>query len=555
MSNNLKPNSDASEGPQLIREAGAELDELGRKGEASGNGTCRDQAASAKISVLLNGTGVSVLTANSTPDDREVVLRELATAAVTLDPLGRAVLRDAAIRILGSIGVSSPARLVDAALALAVVADKPTDDILDAPKPWEDTVDGAELLSALATAVGRYVVLPDGSGVALALWIVHTYALDAAAISPIIAIVSPTRRCGKSTLLDVLAALVLRPMAASNVSAAAVYRAVERWRPTLLLDELDTYIHDTDELRGVINSSHRRSQAYVARCEERAGEIVPVRYSTWCARALACIGRLPETLEDRSIILRLRRRAANETVARYRHDRTPGELEPLRRQAARWARDSEAVLYAADPAMPPELHDREADSWRPLFAIAEIAGGSWPSLARDAALALSDARATSDATIGIELLRDLRTIFAARAVPRIPTDDLIRDLTADAERPWATYQGGRSITARKLARLLDPFEIGPTKWRDGIVTARGYQAADMGDAWSRYLPAETHCVDPPQMPHVGGAAAYMDSAPPQTPACGTSLSVRKSFEISGVADVADGNRGCQGEYGQEEGAV
>ena len=290
-----------------------------------------DPAAASKIAGYSTAPASRCLTADSTSEDREIALRKLATVAVTLDALGRAILREAAIGCLGSIGVNSPARLVDAALAL--VADEPAADTLEAPKPWEDVVDGASLLFALASTLERYVVLPDGSAVALALWIVHTYALDAAAISPIIAIVSPTRRCGKSTLLDVLGALVLRPMAASNVSAAAVYRSVERWRPTLLLDELDTYIHDADELRGVINSSHRRSQAYVARCEERAGEIVPVRYSTWCARALACIGRLPGTLEDRSIILRLRRRASTETVARYRHDRTPGELEPLRRQA------------------------------------------------------------------------------------------------------------------------------------------------------------------------------------------------------------------------------
>jgi hypothetical protein len=472
MSNNQGHNGDASKLPNdLSREAREELDRLGHKRNPCGEGMRSDRTAASKIAMVLHSTGVSDLTADSTSEDREIALRKLANVAATLDALGRAILREAAIGCLGSIGVNSPARLVDAALAL--VADEPAADTLEAPKPWEDVVDGASLLFSLASTQERYVVLPDGSAVALALWIVHTYALDAAAISPIIAIVSPTRRCGKSTLLNVLGALVLRPMAASNVSAAAVYRAVERWRPTLLLDELDTYIHDADELRGVINSSHRRSQAYVARCEERAGEIVPVRYSTWCARALASIGRLPGTLEDRSIILRLRRRASTETVARYRHDRTPGELEPLRRQAARWARDSEAALYAADPTMPPELHDREADSWRPLFAIAEVAGGRWPALARDAALALSDSGPTSDTTYGIELLRDLRAIFAARPVPRIPTDDPIRDLTGDPERPWATYQGGRPITARKLARILSavwrmwPMETGGARGNMG----------------------------------------------------------------------------------------
>jgi hypothetical protein len=283
MSNNHGHNGGASKLPDdLSLGSSKELDRLGGKRNPRGEGMRSDPTAASKIATLLHITGVSGLSADSTSEDREIALRKLANAAATHDALGRAILREAAIGCLGSIGVNSPARLVDAALVL--IADQPTADTLEAPKPWEEIVDGPSLLFALASTLERYVVLPDGSAVSLALWVVHTYALDAAAISPIIAIVSPTRRCGKSTLLDVLGALVLRPMAASNVSAAAVYRAVERWRPTLLLDELDTYIHDADELRGVINSSHRRSQAYVARCEERAGEIVPVRYSTWCAR-------------------------------------------------------------------------------------------------------------------------------------------------------------------------------------------------------------------------------------------------------------------------------
>lgn len=112
--------------------------------------------------------------------------------------------------------------------------------LFDDLEPWPHEVDGAELLQEIVAALESYVVLPEGASLALALWILHAHAHDAALVSSILTIVSPDRRCGKTTTMSVIQFLVPRAIPTSNITTAAVFRAVEKWQPTLLIDEADT---------------------------------------------------------------------------------------------------------------------------------------------------------------------------------------------------------------------------------------------------------------------------------------------------------------------------
>lgn len=167
------------------------------------------------------------------------------------------------------------------------------------PEPWPESVNGAVLLDDLLATCQRYLILPDGAGVALCLWIIHSWAHDAAHVSPVLGITSPSMRCGKSNVLKLLGALVYRTLHTSSITAAALFRAVEKWRPTLLIDEADSFLGDKEELRGVLNSGHSRSGAFVIRTVGKDFE--PRRFSTWAPKAIAMIGKLPGTLADRSI--------------------------------------------------------------------------------------------------------------------------------------------------------------------------------------------------------------------------------------------------------------
>jgi putative DNA primase/helicase len=360
---------------------------------------------------------------------------------------------------------------------------------LKSPEPWHLPVDGGLLLVDLAAEIRRYMVLPDGAAETVALWVVHAHALDAAQISPRLAIVSPVKGCGKSTLLDVVNKLVPRPLATSNVTGATVFRAIEAACPTLLVDEADTFLTENEELRGILNSGHRRSGAFVTRLVGDDHE--PRQFSTWAATAIAMIGRLPDTLDSRSVVVELRRRRPDESVADFRFDRTPS-LDRLARQVARWAADNLDALSDADPAMPAGLVNRTADNWRPLLAIADLAGGPWPDRARAVALAAVHARGDDDGSSRTRLLADIREAFDTEGVDRLSSARLVALLVEREDRPWSEFRGGKALTANTLARLLKPFEVFPQSIRlDDGTTPKGYHRTRFDDAFARYLPPQT----------------------------------------------------------------
>jgi putative DNA primase/helicase len=347
-------------------------------------------------------------------------------------------------------------------------------------EPWADEVDGDKLLGELVAFLNARLILPLKAGHAIALWVVHTYALDASQVSPILAITSPEKRCGKSSLLSILAALVNRPLIASNMTPASVFRSLDKWHPTLLVDEAETFL-DTNELRGIYNAGHTRVTANVVRCVGDNHE--PKVFSTWSPKVVAKIGSLTETLDDRSIEIRMRRKKPTESVVPIRRDRLDRDVAVLCRKIVRWVSDNLETLNCADPEVPKQLNDRAQDNWRPLLAIADVVAGNWPIEAREAAVALSGEDDIDDASAGVQLLADIRAVFENRRAYRLTTSELLQALTAMEERPW----NERRLSARALSRLLKPFDISPRKFRDGDLTPRGYERAAFNDAFERYL--------------------------------------------------------------------
>jgi hypothetical protein len=356
---------------------------------------------------------------------------------------------------------------------------------LGEPEPWPQPVDGCELLDEIACLVRRFVSVPEGGAEAVSLWIILAHVSEAVDVLPMLALLSPVKQCGKTTLLTSIAALVPRPLPTSNITPAALFRTVEEFSPTLLIDEADSFLGVSNEMRGILDSGHTRSTAFTVRTV--GNDFEPRRFSTWCPKVLALIGRLQDTIEDRSIILHMRRRAPNERIERLRLDRLHHEFEVVRRRAARWAADNLDKLRDADPPIPDGLSDRGGDNWRGLLAIADAVGGRWPMLARKAALALSGGEPESESP-GVLLLGDLRELFTADGRPRIPTEDILAYLRPLPERPWGEWRQGTPLTEHGLAHLLRPFEVRPCKkWREGESTVRGYARASFADAFGRYL--------------------------------------------------------------------
>jgi hypothetical protein len=340
----------------------------------------------------------------------------------------------------------------------------------------DDELPGAELLDDLMELVLQYVVLKKHEARAIALWIVHTHAFDLFAISPRLKIQSPEPGCGKTTLLDVLRYTVLNPMLTAHVTAAAVFRTIGETRPTLLIDEADASLISR-ELVTILNAGHRRNDAWVIRADGR--------FSVWAPAAFATIGGVPNQLDMRSIPINLRRRRPDEIVKPFQHDRTK-RLRRLERRTARWVAANKLPLTTAKPDLPEALHNRPADNWRPLLAIADVAGEHWPKWARRAAEALSVSGAPPQSE-GVMLLSDIRDIFAAQGTDRIFSSDLAAALVELEGRPWCEWNGHGHISANAIAVLLARYGIKPAGIRKKSIVLKGYRAEQFKDAFARYL--------------------------------------------------------------------
>jgi hypothetical protein len=243
---------------------------------------------------------------------------------------------------------------------------------LPEPTPWPECVEGVELLCEMSAAIRKHVVMPYNCADATALWVVHTYMLDVLDITPRLAVTSPEKQCGKTTLLDVLCRLVWRPLEASNTTTSPIFRTIEKARPTFLMDEGDTFLLGNEDMRGILNSGHRRGGSVLRTVGD---DFEPRQFGTYAACAIAMIGQLPGTLADRSIAIELQRRLAGEVVEPFRFDRTE-HLDRLASKATRWAADNADRVRAADPWMPSGVLNRVADNWAPLLAIADVAGAA-----------------------------------------------------------------------------------------------------------------------------------------------------------------------------------
>lgn len=344
--------------------------------------------------------------------------------------------------------------------------------------------DLSALLNRLSAKLSRHLVLPARAADAIALWILFAHCHEFAQFSPNLALVSPEKRCGKTTTLNLVGQLVPRPRQTANITSAALYRVIEARSPTLLVDEADTFLDQHHEMLGILNAGHSRSGAFVTRANSRTPDGIE-DLTVWCPKVIAIIGKLPPTLEDRSIRIRLFRRSQHERIERF-NPHSDSEIARLREAAARWASNHGDVVGTAEPPIPEPLNDRAADNWRGLLAIADVAGADWAERARCAAVALSVTEHVDDH--GQLVLTDIKQIFVSRAVDRLRSIDIVAELAQMEHRQWAEWEQHKPITPTQLSRLLSPFGIGPSTIRFGLVTAKGYLLVQFQDAFDRYVP-------------------------------------------------------------------
>jgi hypothetical protein len=406
--------------------------------------------------------------------------------------------------------------------------------------PDGEDLDGAQLLDELHAALTRYVILPSPEAAdAIVLWITATHGAQAWHCAPRLDVTSPVKRCGKSRLLDIIEATCHDPLITVNISPAALVRSIGDDPPTLLLDEADTVFgpkaaDNHEDLRGILNAGHSRNRPYI-RWDVAARK--PEHCPTFAMAALAGIGALPDTITDRAVVVAMRRRAPGEVVDRYRDRRDGAPLKELGTRLGAWVRVHLDELHDAEPDMPVE--DRAADTWEPLIAVADLAGGDWPARARKAAITLT-AEDDTDTTLGARLLADLRDVFGGQDA--MHGHVILSDLHKISEAPWGDYFG-KPLNPRDMAKLLKPYGVSACDVKIAGETKRGYRREHLHDPWTRYLP-----------PAGGGSATCATSATSQVnegaPVAGSTTEVLPATSsmpltrpVAQVAQVADTPRG------------
>ncbi len=356
--------------------------------------------------------------------------------------------------------------------------------------PWKKPVDGEAVLDEMLAVLRRYMSMGDDEMVAVALWIMHAHTHDVWQISPLLIVTAPEKRSGKTTLGHLIKRLVPRGLMAANATSAGLFHVIGEAAPTMIIDEVDTFLANDRELHGIINTGHVRDSAYLLRGTSQGKA---KKFTTWAPKCLIGIdaAAVSDTLTDRAVVIELRRKSGATQRARLRQDTLTRALRPLARKAHRWALDQAPTLKKAAPRLPNTLNDRARDNWRGLLAIAKVAGPRWSEMAFNTAEHFGQvAEETPTDSPGVQLLAGIRECFDATDASRMTTADLLASLYGMEDAPWSTWERGRQLSALGLAALLRRYKIRPKQFRSGDATPRGYERQQFDDAFEAYLPTK-----------------------------------------------------------------
>ena len=351
-----------------------------------------------------------------------------------------------------------------------------------------------DLLDAVAHELDHYMFFPsDHHAPAIALYSAYTHTAHGFDVAAYLQIHSPEPRCGKTLLLEILSGLVARPLSASNMTSAALFRTIEQRRPTVLFDEVDQIFPKrramdpgTRELQGIFNAGYRRGGRVFRIGGPRNQDVE--EFEPFGPKVLAGIGDLPLTIADRCIPIRLQRKPRGTETHRFRYRQAFPRLQAYGDQFSQLLEQEDLLnrLSQAEPTLPEALHDRAQDIWEPLIALADEAGGHWPKRARAAAEALHSAGDEPEGSVGVQLLGDIKRVWPEPQAA-MASREILGKLHGLEEAPWGEWNG-RPITPHFLAKRLKPYGIYSGNRRIGEIQAKGYRRQDFKEAWSRYLP-------------------------------------------------------------------
>ena len=367
-------------------------------------------------------------------------------------------------------------------------------------EPYPKEVDCNLLMDELIAAVKRHVVISGHDALVVALWAINTWCYEVFLRCPLLLINAPERECGKTQLLKVVEQLVFQPLETANITLAVLFRVITKYGPTLLIDEADTFMEGKAEMAGVINKGYEKG-GFVLRMETVGKEMIECPYYVYGPKVLAGImleRHLPSATMSRGIEIPMKRKTKDDSVQRLR-SADPEVFAGLRSRILKFVLVNRDTLKKGWEELPDELSDRQQDNWEPLLAIAHSMGEKWYEKACEAAL--QNCRETAPVkSSSNQLLEDIREVLSTYEERYIPSADLLTKLHDDPDMDWCTYNHGKALTARQLARFMGAYGIKPKTVRmKADYTPKGYEVRDFEDAFARYLPERLVELQPPAM--------------------------------------------------------
>ncbi|ORV21340.1 hypothetical protein AWB98_27855 [Mycolicibacterium conceptionense] len=416
----------------------------------------------------------------------------------------------------------------------------------------------SKLLDEASEMVSKYVAFPsEHHSVVVALWVLHTWVVNAFYVTPRLILDSAEPGSGKTRVLELLALLCRSAKLTLSTTTAALYRriaaAVDEGLPppTVLQDEADAIFGKSatpqaEDLRALFNAGYRKG-ATVDRCEGDAKNMKVREFPVHAPVALAGLaGKMPDTIRTRGVTIHMRRRRPDQKVADFRERDALAEAAPIRESLAQWASEHEVGLADARPDMPDGVTDRSAEIWEPLLAIADLAGGQWPAKARAACrfFVISSASDDERLSLGQRLLRDIKALIDAEGVNAMWSADIISKLTSDPESEWRDLWG-KTLDQRRLAKELGKYGVKSKDIRIGLAKNKGYAVdghTGLGQAWQHWLsPSVSATSETSETLQVSASRTVADSYSTATSATQArhTFTPSEQAELENVADVAD----------------
>jgi putative DNA primase/helicase len=353
-------------------------------------------------------------------------------------------------------------------------------------EPWPEPINGAALLDEVVGQLGRYMIMSDTDKTIAAIWTVHTHIFDKFVVTPRLSIRSPLKGCGKTHLFSVLGHWTSRTVMAASITPSVVFRLIERYRPTLLVDEAGKmFLDESGEARRILNAGYRFDGAVLRNVGD---SYEPRMFKVFAPVAFALIGTLPSDLHSRCICVNLKKKLRGEKIEAYRIGKMQ-HLDALARKIVRWTSDNADAIANANPELPPSVINRDGDLWRVMLSIAKAAGGDWETRVKQAIDAVIPSDDDSEQLE--KLLADMKVVFAEKG-DEVSSTAMEHELVDMEGRPWAEMGRSRKpLTAAKLARMLQVpgVSVSPRKIKGGA--ARGYARDQFDDIFARYLPEST----------------------------------------------------------------